>query len=97
LLPWGHVSQVRLLLAPTIATDERCSHLPVADVNLKLSYFFLVKFMHFYEMKYGKNLCAQIDTSTTSSYTTTYNNIVYFISIAYTITTMHTHKLLDLF
>jgi hypothetical protein len=38
------------------------------------------------------NLLVQIDTSATSSYTTAYTNIaIYFITIAYTTTTMHTH------
>jgi hypothetical protein len=38
------------------------------------------------------NILVQIDTSATSSYTPAYTNIVvYFISTAYTTTTMHTH------
>jgi hypothetical protein len=41
------------------------------------------------------NLLAQIDSSTTLSYTPAYTNIaIYFISTAYTTTTMHTHNLL---
>jgi hypothetical protein len=47
---------------------------------------------------YVNNLLVQIDTFTTSSYTHAYTNIaIYFISIAYTTITMHTHKLLDPF
>jgi hypothetical protein len=42
---------------------------------------------------YVSNLLVQIDTSATSSYTPAYTNIViYFISIAYTATSMHTHR-----
>jgi hypothetical protein len=83
---------------PKLATGERCSQLPVATVNLKLLYFLLVKFL-LYDMKiYVNNILVQIDTSTTSSYTLAYTNIfIYFISTAYTTTTMHTHKLLDPF
>jgi hypothetical protein len=41
---------------------------------------------------YVNNLLVQIDTSATSPYTPGYTNIViYFISIPYTTTTMHTH------
>jgi hypothetical protein len=41
---------------------------------------------------YVNNLLVQIDTSAISSYTPAYTNIViYFISTAYTTTTMHTH------
>jgi hypothetical protein len=41
---------------------------------------------------YVNNLLVQIDASATSSYTPTYTNIaIYFISTAYTTTTMHTH------
>jgi hypothetical protein len=44
---------------------------------------------------YVSNLLVQINTSATSSYTPRYTNIaIYFISIEYTTTTMHTHKLL---
>jgi hypothetical protein len=44
------------------------------------------------------NLFVQINTSATSSYAPAYTNIViYFISTAYTTTTIHTHKLLDPF
>jgi hypothetical protein len=83
---------------PKLATGERCSQLLVATMNLKLLYFLLVKFLLLYDMKYVKNLLVQIDTSATSSYTPAYTNIaIYFISTAYTIITMHTHKLLDPF
>jgi hypothetical protein len=53
-----------------------------------------VKFLLLYDMKiYVNNLLVQINTSATSSYTPAYTNIaIYFISTAYTIITMHTHK-----
>jgi hypothetical protein len=41
---------------------------------------------------YVNNFLVQIDASATSSYTPVYTNIaIYFISTAYTTTTMHTH------
>jgi hypothetical protein len=43
---------------------ERCSHLPVAAVNLKAYNFLLVNFLHIYDLKYVNNLCVHIDTST---------------------------------
>jgi hypothetical protein len=81
---------------PKLATGEGCSQLPVATVNLKLLYFFASEIPAFYCIKiYMNNLVVRIDTSATSSYTPAYTNIaIYFISTAYTTTTMHTHKLL---
>jgi hypothetical protein len=43
---------------------ERCNHLPVATVNLKICNFLLVNFLHIYDMKYVNNLCVHVDTST---------------------------------
>jgi hypothetical protein len=47
---------------------KRCSHLPVAIVNLNICIFLLLKFIYLYDMKYVNNLCVQIDTSIVSSY-----------------------------
>jgi hypothetical protein len=52
----------------TVATSERCHHLPIPTVNLKILYYFLVKFLHLYDMKYVNNLWVQIDTSAMLSY-----------------------------
>jgi hypothetical protein len=58
-----------------------------------------MKFLLLYDIKiYVNNFLIQIDTSAISSYTPAYTKItIYFISIAYTTTTIYTHKLLDLF
>jgi hypothetical protein len=78
---------------PKLAMGERCTQLPVATVNLKLLYFFASEILLLYDKKiYVNNLLVRVDTSATSSYTPAYTNIaIYFISTAYTTTTMHTH------
>jgi hypothetical protein len=53
---------------PKVATGKRCSHLPIATVNLNICNFLLIKFIYLYDMKYVNNICVQIDTSVTSSY-----------------------------
>jgi hypothetical protein len=42
---------------------ERCNHLPIATMNLKICNFLLVNFLCIYDMKYVNNLYIQIDTS----------------------------------
>jgi hypothetical protein len=36
--------------------------MPVATMNFKICNFFLVNFLHIYDMKYVNILCFQIDT-----------------------------------
>jgi hypothetical protein len=43
---------------------ERCSHLAIATVNLKICNFLLLNFLHIYDMKFVNNLCVHNDTST---------------------------------
>jgi hypothetical protein len=75
-----------------VATGKRCSHLPVAILNLKLLYLFAIEIhASLWHEICEQSLCSNWYFCNIIIQVVIHNIVIYFISIAYTTTTMHQH------